>query len=106
MSMALEDDTQVSATAMLRTTNQACAQAHPPAAGGQPLPLFAQHHAFFATDQPAIQLANPASQSYGSEDVTPPPPEFGQPLPWFLQHQTFFCTDHPACPMANPSAQL
>merc|ERR1719499_2711488 len=48
--------------------------AHPPAAGGQPLPLLAQHQAFFATLQPAIQLANPASQSYGSEDVTHPPP--------------------------------
>jgi len=39
------------------------AQAHPPAAGGQPLPLFEQHQAFFATDQPAIQFAKPASQS-------------------------------------------
>merc|ERR1712190_654205 len=57
-----------------RTIHSAGAYAHPPAAGGQPLPLLAQHQAFFATLQPAIQLANPASQSYGSEDVTHPPP--------------------------------
>jgi len=53
-------------------------QAHPPAAGGQPLPRFEQHHAFLATLQPAIQLANPASQSYGGDvaigDTHPPPP--------------------------------
>merc|ERR1719461_2481287 len=59
------------------------AQAHPPAAGAQPLPLFEQHHAFFATDQPAIQLANPALQSYGSAmgDGAQPPPWVWQPLP-------------------------
>jgi hypothetical protein len=39
------------------------AQAHPPAAGGHPLPPCWQHHAFFSTDHPAIQFANPASQS-------------------------------------------
>ena len=64
-------------------------QAHPPAAGGQPLPLFEQHHAFLATDQPAIQLANPASQSYGSlcgTFDTQPPPWVGQPLPCTRQH--------------------
>merc|ERR1712226_1156374 len=55
-------------------------QAHPPAAGGQPLPLFEQHHAFLATLQPAIQLANPASQSYGSLGAPTAPPT--QPPPW------------------------
>merc|ERR1712050_297018 len=82
------------------------AQAHPPAAGGQPLPLFEQHHAFLATDQPAIQLAKPASQSYGSEEVTQPPPWFGQPLPCTLQHHSFLATRQPACQFANPSWQL
>merc|ERR1712154_739752 len=82
------------------------AQAHPPAAGGQPLPLLAQHHAFFGTDQPAIQFAKPASQSYGSEEVTHPPPWFAQPFPRTLQHHSFFATDHPACQFAKPSAQL
>merc|ERR1712165_563083 len=91
---------------MLRTTQQACAYAHPPAAGGQPLPLLAQHHAFFATLQPAIQFAKPSSQSYGSEDVMHPPPWLGQPLPWTLQHHSFFATDQPACQFANPSSQL
>merc|ERR1740116_287111 len=74
MSMVPEDGAYASTTVVLRTIHQACAYAHPPAAGGQPLPLLAQHQAFFATLQPAIQLANPASQSYGSEDVTHPPP--------------------------------
>jgi len=45
------------------------AQAHPPAAGGQPFPALWQHHAFLATDHPAIQFANPALQSYGAEVV-------------------------------------
>jgi len=52
--------------------------AHPPAAGGHPLPLFEQHHAFLATDQPASQFEKPASQSYGSLGAAPvltqPPP--------------------------------
>merc|ERR1712051_592856 len=48
-----------STTVALRTIHSAGAYAHPPAAGGQPLPLLAQHQAFFATLQPAIQLANP-----------------------------------------------
>merc|ERR1740123_1425481 len=74
MSKVPEDGAYASTTVVLRTIHQACAYAHPPAAGGQPLPLLAQHQAFFATLQPAIQLANPASQSYGSEDVTHPPP--------------------------------
>merc|ERR1712173_60777 len=74
MSMVPEDGAYASTTAALGPVHQACAYAHPPAAGGQPLPLLAQHQAFFATLQPAIQLANPASQSYGSEDVTHPPP--------------------------------
>merc|ERR1712084_82493 len=62
------------------TTREAKSQAHPPAAGGQPLPLFEQHQAFLATDQPAIQFAKPASQSYGSAmgaigaTVAQPPP--------------------------------
>merc|ERR1712012_1365539 len=81
-------------------------QAHPPAAGGQPLPSLLQHQAFLATDQPAIQLAKPALQSYGLDDVTQPPPWFGQPLPWTLQHHSFFGTDQPACQFAKPSAQL
>jgi len=38
-------------------------QEHPPAAGGQPFPLFAQHQLFLATDHPAIQFAKPALQS-------------------------------------------
>jgi len=80
--------------------------AHPPAAGGQPLPSLLQHQAFLATDQPAIQLAKPALQSYGLDDVTQPPPWFGQPLPWTLQHHSFFATDQPACQFAKPSAQL
>jgi len=49
-------------------------QAHPPAAGGQPLPALLQHQAFFGTDQPATQLANPALQSNGGEVVMQPPP--------------------------------
>merc|ERR1740122_194496 len=106
MSVAPEDGTHACSMAMLRSTRRTHAQAHPPAAGGQPLPLFAQHHAFFATDQPAIQLANPASQSYGSEDVTHPPPWLGQPLPCILQHHSFLATLQPACQFANPSAQL
>merc|ERR1712045_96519 len=65
---------------------------------GNPCPC-SKHQAFFATDQPTIQLANPASQSYGSDDVTQPPPWFGQPLPWTRQHHSFFGTDQPACPM-------
>merc|ERR1712051_795888 len=73
-SMVPEDGAYASTTVALRTVHSAGAYAHPPAAGGQPLPLLAQHQAFFATLQPAIQLANPASQSYGSEDVTHPPP--------------------------------
>merc|ERR1712183_152946 len=73
-SMVPEDGAYASTTVALRTIHSAGAYAHPPAAGGQPLPLLAQHQAFFATLQPAIQLANPASQSYGSEDVTHPPP--------------------------------
>merc|ERR1711876_114237 len=81
-------------------------QAHPPAAGGQPLPSLLQHQAFLATDQPAIQFAKPALQSYGLEAVTNPPPWLGQPLPWTLQHHSFFGTDHPACQFAKPSAQL
>merc|ERR1719394_356511 len=88
------------------TAHPAEAQAHPPAAGGQPLPLFAQHQAFLGTDQPAIQLANPASQSYGSEEVTHPPPWFGQPFPCTLQHHSFLATDQPACQFENPSLQL
>ena len=107
---APEDGARASATASLvklaRNT-----QAHPPAAGGQPFPRFEQHHAFLATLQPAIQLANPASQSYGGEvvpigDTHPPPPWFGQPLPCTLQHHAFLGTDHPACQFANPSSQL
>merc|ERR1712060_451473 len=57
------------------------AHIHPPAAGGQPLPLLEQHQAFLATDQPACQFAKPATQSYGSAmgaavgaPVTQPPP--------------------------------
>jgi len=70
------------------------------------LPSLLQHQAFLATDQPAIQFAKPASQSYGLEDVTQPPPWFGHPLPWTLQHHSFFPTDQPACQFAKPSAQL
>merc|ERR1711992_424538 len=81
-------------------------QAHPPAAGGQPLPSLLQHQAFLATDQPAIQFAKPALQSYGLEEVTQPPPWFGQPLPWTLQHHSFLGTDQPAIQFAKPSAQL
>merc|ERR1719210_1147870 len=79
MPMAPDDDAKVKA--MNQTAHRAQAQAHPPAAGGQPLPLFEQHQDFFATLHPCIQLAKPASQSYGSDDVTHPPPWFGQPLP-------------------------
>merc|ERR1719350_441537 len=52
-----------------RAILQYTAQAHPPAAGGHPFPAFWQHHAFLATDHPAIQFANPALQSYGAEVV-------------------------------------
>merc|ERR1719195_946451 len=82
------------------------AQAHPPAAGGQPLPVALQHHAFFATLQPANQFANPASQSKGGDVVAHPPPVPGQPLPCTLQHHSFLPTDQPACQFAYPSAQL
>merc|ERR1719150_499081 len=82
------------------------AQAHPPAAGGQPLPCSLQHHAFFATLQPAIQFANPALQSKGGDVVAQPPPVPGQPLPCTLQHHAFLPTDQPACQFAYPSAQL
>merc|ERR1719464_1826622 len=86
------------------------AQAHPPAAAGQPFPAFWQHHAFLATDHPAIQFANPALQSYGAEVVPtgahPPACCPGQPFPCTLQHHSFFGTLHPACQFANPSAQL
>jgi len=85
------------------------AHAQPPAAGGQPLPAFLQHQAFFEIDQPLIQFANPASQSYGADVVAPvaqPPAWVGQPLPWTLQHHDFFATDQPACQFANPSSQL
>jgi len=87
-------------------TRSAHTQAQPPAAGGHPLPLFEQHHAFLSTDHPAIQFANPASQSYGSDDVAHPPPASGQPLPWLEQHHSFFGMLHPACQFAKPSAQL
>merc|ERR1712165_571766 len=91
-------------------TDICTAQAHPPAAGGQPLPLLLQHHAFLATDHPACQLVNPASQSYGGDVVKPvtqpPPPWFAQPLPCTRQHHSFLGTLHPACQFANPSAQL
>merc|ERR1719499_2462330 len=106
MSMVPEDGADASTTVAHRTTHSASAYAHPPAAGGQPLPLLAQHQAFLATLQPAIQFANPASQSYGSEDVTHPPPWLGQPLPCILQHHSFFATLQPACQFAKPSAQL
>merc|ERR1712051_829237 len=56
-SMVPEDGAYASTTVALRTIHSAGAYAHPPAAGGQPLPLLAQHQAFFATLQPAIQLA-------------------------------------------------
>merc|ERR1719189_270679 len=72
------------ASATVTTALGSLVQAHPPAAGGHPLPLFEQHQAFLATDQPAIQLANPALQSYGSAmgaEGAQPPPWFGQPLP-------------------------
>merc|ERR1719190_296455 len=81
-------------------------QAHPPAAGGKPLPSLLQHHSFLGTDQPAIQFAKPALQSYGLEEVAQPPPWFGQPLPWTLQHHSFLGTDQPAIQFAKPSAQL
>mmetsp|Transcript_50887 Transcript_50887/g.69870 ORF Transcript_50887/g.69870 Transcript_50887/m.69870 type:complete len:105 (-) Transcript_50887:148-462(-) len=45
-------------------------QAQPPAAVSQPRPVFWQHQAFLATDQPAFQLAKPALQSYGAEVAT------------------------------------
>merc|ERR1719491_1500640 len=107
---APEDGARASATASLVELTRNT-QAHPPAAGGQPLPRFEQHQAFLATLQPAIQLANPASQSYGGDvvpigDTHPPPPWFGQPLPWIRQHHSFLGTDHPACQFAKPSAQL
>jgi len=75
---APEDGARARATASLVKLTRNT-QAHPPAAGGQPLPRFEQHHAFLATLQPAIQLANPASQSYGGDvvpigDTHPPPP--------------------------------
>mmetsp|Transcript_98855 Transcript_98855/g.255540 ORF Transcript_98855/g.255540 Transcript_98855/m.255540 type:complete len:80 (-) Transcript_98855:207-446(-) len=44
--------------------NRPCHHAQPPAAVSQPLPVWVQHHAFLATDQPAFQLAKPALQSY------------------------------------------
>jgi len=55
----------------------------------QPRPVWAQHQAFFATDQPACQLAKPALQSYtgagagGGAGVA-------QPLPYFWQHMALF----------------
>jgi len=61
LKVAPEDGAVASATITLHP--KLTAQAHPPAAGGQPLPLLEQHHAFFATDQPCIQLAKPALQS-------------------------------------------
>jgi len=86
--------------------NASLPQAQPPACGGQPLPALAQHQAFLATDQPAAQLANPASQSYGADvETTGAHPGSPHPLPWFVQHQDFFSTDQPACQFAKPAAQ-
>merc|ERR1719469_878631 len=81
---APEDGAHASAEAVPCLPTAQPAQAHPPAAGGQPLPAFVQHQAFFATLQPAIQFAKPASQSYGADVVTTvahPPPWAWQPLP-------------------------
>merc|ERR1740121_977180 len=52
-----------------RKNYAASAHAQPPLCVGQPLPALVQHHAFFATLQPATQLAKPASQSNGAEVV-------------------------------------
>merc|ERR1719422_804503 len=54
------------ASATARTSHQAQAQEHPPAATGQPLPLWEQHQDFFGILHPACQFANPSAQLYGS----------------------------------------
>jgi len=83
------------------------AQAQPPFWVGQPLPALVQHQAFFATLQPATQLANPAWQSKGAEvGAAVTHPVTWQPLPWFAQHHAFFATLQPACQFSKPAAQL
>merc|ERR1740121_868392 len=91
-----------------RKNYAASAHAQPPFCVGQPLPALVQHHAFFATLQPATQLAKPASQSNGAEVVpaVTHPVATSQALPWCWQHHCFFGTLQPACQFSNPAAQL
>merc|ERR1712165_182409 len=102
---APEDGANASAPAFIKQHH-----AHPPAAGGQPLPALVQHQAFFATLHPTTQFAKPASQSNGGEVVPtvahPPLGPPGQPLPWTLQHHSFLPTVQPLAQFSKPSAQL
>lgn len=97
---------------------------------GQPLAFFTQHHPFLAKLQPVPQFANPALQSYGSDDGQPRPPcsqhhrfllsdqpvcqckypilhskDPLQPRPTWAQHHDFFESVHPRCQLLNPALQ-
>lgn len=96
---------QKSLLALQTIDNSSGTQVQPPGVCSHPLPLFEQHQLFFGIDHPRTQLANPASQSNGSDVVHPPPP-LSQPFPWTRQHHAFLVTDQPVCQLANPSKQL